>query len=155
MLPYDRSVSPNFLLATDTTFESVLTMMAQLYAQGNDPFDPARARHATGKLMAEPEFGGVWTIHMDGAIAGYMVVVLGYSLEFGGRFGLLDELFVDAAWRGCGLGSAALGFAEKQCRERGWQALRLEVGNQNEPALGLYRRSGFEVHDRFLMTKWI
>ena len=69
-------------------------MMEQLYAHGDSTFDPSCARTATENLLSEPEFGGVWMIDSDGAIAGYIVVVLGYSLEFGGRFGLLDELFV-------------------------------------------------------------
>jgi GNAT superfamily N-acetyltransferase len=134
-------------------------MMAQLYAQGGAPFDAARARRATETLLTEPEFGGAWTISLDGALddalAGYLVVLLGYSLEFGGRFGLLDELFVAESHRRRGLGIEALEFAGRECRARGWQALRLEVGQKNDRAISLYRRSGFQMHDRFLMTKWI
>lgn len=130
-------------------------MMEQLYAHGDSTFDPSCARTATENLLSEPEFGGVWMIDSDGAIAGYIVVVLGYSLEFGGRFGLLDELFVAEKHRGKGLGAEALAFADQQCKERGWQALRLEVGQENERAQSLYRRSGYRMHDRFLMTKWM
>jgi ribosomal protein S18 acetylase RimI-like enzyme len=54
-----------------------------------------------------------------------------------------------------GLGALALAFADEQCRARGWQALRLEVGQNNQRAQNLYARSGFEMHDRFLMTKWM
>ena len=130
-------------------------MMSQLYAQGSSPFDAGRARRATEKLLSEPEFGGVWLIDMDGRLAGYLVVLLGYSLEFGGRFGLLDELFVVEGCRGSGLGTEALAFADQQCRERGWQALRLEVAQENRRAISLYRRAGFQTHDRFPMTKWM
>jgi GNAT superfamily N-acetyltransferase len=135
--------------------DTVIAMMEQLYANGDSPFEAARARRATEKLLSEPEFGGVWTIEADGTLAGYLAIVLGYSLEFGGRFGLLDELFVTETYRGSGLGTEALAFAEEQCRARGWQALRLEVGQENRRATSLYRRSGFRMHDRFLMTKWI
>jgi GNAT superfamily N-acetyltransferase len=135
--------------------DRVVDLMAQLYAQSASPFDPLRARQATEKLLGEPEFGGAWMIDLDGASAGYIVVLLGYSLEFGGRFGLLDELFVAPDYRGNGLGSEALAFAGDQCKARGWQALRLEVGQENLRAQSLYRRSGFEMHDRFLMTKWM
>ena len=144
-----------FLPLTRDDVSRVVDMMAQLYAQGASPFDPARARQATERLLGEPEFGGVWTIDLDGTLAGYIVVLLGYSLEFGGRFGLLDELFVAENCRGMGLGRQALAFADAQCRARGWQALRLEVGRKNERAQSLYARSGFHMHDRFLMTKWM
>ena len=130
-------------------------MMSQLYAQGSSPFDAGRARRVTEQLLSEPEFGGVWLIDMDGRLAGYLVVLLGYSLEFGGRFGLLDELFVVEGCRGSGLGTEALAFADQQCRERGWQALRLEVSQENRRAISLYRRAGFQMHDRFPMTKWM
>ena len=133
----------------------VVDMMAQLYAHDSSTFDRGRAQQATEKLLGEPEFGGVWTIDLDGALAGYIVLLLGYSLEFGGRFGLLDELFVAENFRGMGLGTEALAFAGQQCRARGWQALRLEVGQKNLRAQSLYQWQGFQMHDRFLMTKWM
>jgi len=130
-------------------------MMTLLYAQSSSAFDVARARCATETLLREPEFGGAWIIDLDGAAAGYVVVLLGYSLEFGGRFGLLDELYVAENFRGMGLGTQAIAFAGEQCRARGWRALRLEVGQKNLRAQSLYQWSGFKMHDRFLMTKWM
>jgi GNAT superfamily N-acetyltransferase len=148
-------VPARFLPVTPGDVDRVVAMMAQLYAHGDSSFDPARARQATEKLLSEPEFGGAWTIDVDGAPAGYIVVLLGYSLEFGGRFGLLDELFVAEDHRRRGVAAEALAFAGQQCHARGWQALRLEVGQDNHRAQSVYRRSGFQMHDRFLMTKWI
>lgn len=133
----------------------LIGMMTQLYGQSNSAFDAARARCATEALLREPEFGAAWIIELDGAAAGYIVVLLGYSLEFGGRFGLLDELFVAENFRGMGLGKQAIAFADEHCRARGWQALRLEVGQKNLRAQSLYQKSGFQMHDRFLMTKWM
>jgi GNAT superfamily N-acetyltransferase len=148
-------VPARFLPLKPDDVDRVLVMMERLYANGSPLFDAIRARHAMETLLTEPEFGGVWMIDADGTLAGYIVVLLGYSLEFGGRFGLLDELFVAEAHRGSGLGTAALAFAGEQCRARGWQALRLEVNQDNHRGISLYRRSGFQMHDRFLMTKWI
>jgi GNAT superfamily N-acetyltransferase len=147
-------VPARFLPVTAANIDRVVPMMAQLYVNGDSPFDAARARRATATLLTEPEFGGAWMIDVGGTLAGYLVVLLGYSLEFGGRFGLLDELFVAESHRGCGLGAEALAFADRECRARGWQALRLEVGQENHRAMSLYRRSGFQMHNRFLMTKW-
>ena len=144
-----------FLPITPNDVDRVVAMMAQLYAHGDSPFDATRARRSTEKLLDEPEFGGVWTIDVDGALAGYIVILLGYSLEFGGRYGLLDELFVAETYRGRGIAAEALAFAGQQCRAHGWQALRLEVGQDNLRAQSVYRRAGFQMHDRFLMTKWV
>ena len=144
-----------FLPLTGGDVDRLLAMMAKLYAHDHIAFDATRARRGAETLLTEPEFGGVWTIALEGAPAGYLVLLLGYSLEFGGRFGLLDELFVEEPWRGRGLGAQAIDFAADQCRARGWQALRLEVGQDNQPAIALYRRSGFRMHDRYPMTKRI
>ena len=37
----------------------------------------------------------------------------------------------------------------------GINAIHLEVDDGNDPALELYRQTGYEDHDRFLMTKWV
>ena len=152
---YDRVVPARFVTVTPQDLDRVIGMMTQLYAHDSSEFDAARARSATEALLREPEFGGVWIIDLDGAAAGYIVVLLGYSLEFGGRFGLLDELFVAENFRGMGLGRQAIAFAGEQCRARGWRALRLEVGQKNLRAQSLYQWSGFHMHNRFLMTKWV
>jgi GNAT superfamily N-acetyltransferase len=148
-------VSPSFLPVTEESIPRVLEMAARLYAQGGDPWDAQRARRAMLQLIAAREHGAMWLIDAGGRSAGYLVLTVCYSLEFGGRFGLLDELYLEEPYRGAGLGAQAMAFAEAACRERGWQALRLEVGHGNARALALYQGRGFRIEDRHLMTKWL
>ena len=130
-----------------------LTLIERLYEYEGIPFESERTRAALDRLLAEPQWGAVWRMRFDGETAGYMAVTIGYSLEFGGPFGLLDELYVEVAWRDQGFGRQAVSFAEEWCLSKGLRALRLEVGYDNARALGLYRRTGFEVHDRHFLTK--
>ncbi len=130
-------------------------MMAQLYSQDVIPWDEIRSRKAIGDLLETPQLGGIWLIRADDAVVGYMVLTVCFSLEFHGRFGLLDEFFVEAPYRSQGIGTQGLRFAEEECRRRGFKALRLETGHENVRAQELYRRNGFEIHDRYLMTRWI
>ena len=46
-------------------------------------------------------------------------------------------------------------FAEGAARERGVNAMHLEVSPDNQAALELYRRAGYADHGRSLMTKWL
>ena len=129
--------------------------MAGLYARDSLPYDLDCARRTCEWLLGNSEFGGIWMIQSDGQDAGYLIVTLCVSIEFRGRFALLDELFVDEAFRGRGLGGQAVEFAAAWARERGFSAVRLETAHDNVRAQALYKRSGFILHDRYLMTKWV
>jgi GNAT superfamily N-acetyltransferase len=133
----------------------VLDLMQGLYAFDHIPFDPARARRALVVLLADSSLGRVFLVEVRGQAIGYAVLTLGYSLEFAGRYALLDELFILEAHRGRGAGRYVLTFLEIFCRKMGLQALRLEVGRANRGAQDLYAEMGFELHDRDLMTLWI
>jgi GNAT superfamily N-acetyltransferase len=144
-----------FTPVTAATLETALDLMSRLYTEAGAAHDRPRARRAAEWLFTHPEDGCVWLIEADGEIAGYLVVTRCFSIEFGGPFGLLDELYFQAPSRGRGFGARAIAFAEEWCRAHGMSAVRLEVAHANHHALRLYRRSGFETHDRDLMTKWL
>jgi GNAT superfamily N-acetyltransferase len=135
--------------------DRILPMMSRLYGQDALPFDAARAREAAEWLLAHPDSGGIWTIEAGEAPAGYIVMTVCASLEFRGPFALLDELYLEEPWRGQGLGVQAIEFAAQWARERGMAAVRLETAHDNLRAQGLYRKCGFILHDRHLMSKWL
>jgi ribosomal protein S18 acetylase RimI-like enzyme len=133
----------------------LLGFIRDLYAAEHIPFDEDRAAKALGGLLEEPSLGWIWIVERRGEPVGYAVVTLGYSLEFGGRFALLDELFIAEGHRGAGVGRQVLDRIAEVCREMRLQAVRLEVERTNKEACGLYRRAGFVAHDRDLMTLWL
>jgi len=77
-----------------------------------------------------------------------------YSLEYRGRGAWIDEFFVRRTHRGRGIGTRAIEFFVQQAKELGVAVVHLEVNHAN-PATELYRRLGFEDHQRYLMTKWV
>ncbi|MGB8330919.1 MAG: GNAT family N-acetyltransferase [Polyangiales bacterium] len=54
-------------------------------------------------------------------VPGYLIVTLGFSFERGGRDGFIDELFIDARFRGHRLGREAIAVAEAYCTTRGFR----------------------------------
>ena len=58
------------------------------------------------------------------------------------------------AYRGKGIGSQTLEFFAAEAKKLGARTIHLEV-NHGNPAIELYRRAGFEDHNRYLMTKWV
>jgi len=132
---------------------AVLDLMERFYAEDRYPFDREKARAALEPFLADPALGRAWLFKDGGAAVGYFVLTLGWSLEYGGRDAFVDELFVSPSHRGRGLGRRALEVIDEACRELGVHALHLEVEKNNVRAAELYRKRGFEDHDRRLMTR--
>lgn len=141
--------------ATSSDLEAVLALHRDFFAEDGYPFREEESRANLARLLEEPGLGRVFVMHQDGRVVGYLVLTFGFSLELGGRDGLVDELYVAPAHRGRGLGSRALDAAEAACREEGIRAVHLVVERYKDGAQALYRRMGFVAHQRDVMTKWI
>lgn len=128
-------------------------MMAAFYAEDGMPFDRGRADSAVRQLLSGPELGRTWIAERNGEIAGYAVLTLGFSMEYMGRDGFIDDLYVRPGHRGRGVGTALLRELLGTCPELQVRALHLEVGRNKVGARSLYRRFGFLDHDRLLMTR--
>lgn len=129
--------------------------MRRFYAQHRTPFRAAEARKALLGLLRDPAMGRVWLIRFGQEDVGYVVLTIGYSLEFLGRDAFVDELYVLPRYRGKGLGKQAMALLDDECRALGVHALHLEVASSNKAAQGLYRRFGFEKRGYFLMTRGV
>ena len=136
---------------------ALLPMMRSLAEQepGKILFDEAAARATLRQFASLPGFGRIWLLHEGRALVGYIIVTIGFSFEFHGHDAFIDELFIQPEYRRRGYGRQAVAFVEERAREMGVTAVHLEVDHGNDPALELYRRSGYEDHGRFLMTKWL
>src|SRR5689334_11790421 len=124
-------MDPTFRLAGAADLETLIGFMRQFYAIDDYPFDEQAARRALREFLAEPLFGRVWLIEVDAVPVGYLVLTLGYSLEFHGRDAFIDELFVEPSYRHQGIGKRAMQFVETACRALGVHALHLEVERHN------------------------
>ncbi|MEJ7712120.1 MAG: GNAT family N-acetyltransferase [Pyrinomonadaceae bacterium] len=144
-----------FKLATLVDEERLIGLMREFYVVEHLSFDEALARSSVQRVLVESAVGVAYVLCVDEETIGYLVLTFGFSLEFGGRFGLLDELYLREQFRGRGAGRACLRFIEQVCSERGISVLRLEVDRSNRAALGLYESAGYRAHDRDLMTKWL
>jgi len=147
---------PVFKSATSDDIETLIVMMRDLYAHdGPAPLDESSARRALLGVISDDTFGRVFMILLENEVAGYAVLAFGYSLEFHGRDAFVDELYLRNEYRGQGIGKRALEFLTEVCVAEGVNALHLEVERANTSAQAVYRKFGFEDHDRYLMTKWI
>jgi ribosomal protein S18 acetylase RimI-like enzyme len=118
------------------------------------PFCEKDVRESLRELLDNASAGRVFIIRDTEFCIGYLVISFGFSLEYGGKNAWIDELFIRSELRGKGIGSKALEFATQSARDSGAKVLHLAV-NRGNPAIELYRRHGFEDHNRYLLSKWL
>ncbi len=123
---------------------------------------------AIRQLKAPGALDAFLAAEMEGRLAGMMhAYPLAAEIEFGQTGGAdtpaamrpfkeltlrgvfhISAIAIDPAYRGCGIGSPFLRFAEEMARGLSLPALALKVFEENAPALKLYQKWGFEEVDR-------
>lgn len=138
--------------------EQILTALRREFCELEpfpNPLDDATNRAVVRQLIENEQLGKIWLISVDGNAVGYIVLTYGYSLEYAGRDALIDELYLQENYRGRGIGKQTIEFVSDFCRANRIKALHLEVEHENKPAQALYQKTGFVIHDRYFLTKWI
>jgi len=129
-----------------------LALTCAFYQHERFVFDASASGRMVRHILSNPQVGAVYLARQDGRALGYLVLTHCYSLEFGGSFILLDEIFVLPEAQGTGLGKRLIDTASAYCRENGFGYLRLEVQKKNARAVDVYRTYGFRAEDRALMS---
>lgn len=135
--------------------ESLLIFIQEYYEYDDHPFDAVRIRVALANLIRHPDWGRIWFICRDAQSIGYVVLTLGYSVEYLGRDAFVDEIYIRERDRSQGIGRKTFQFLEEVCRSLKVNALHLEVEHTNAIAQAVYRKLGFVDQERYLMTRWL
>ncbi|MEL6353615.1 MAG: GNAT family N-acetyltransferase [Cyanobacteria bacterium J06627_28] len=144
----------HFILATLAELETLMEYMEAFHDfDHTEPFDRLRAQAAMEKVVADKSVGRVWLIQQNDQTVGYMVLTLGYRLEYRGYYAFLDELYIREDRRGQGIGAKALEFLSQACKTLDVLCLQLEVKQDNLAAKTFYERSGFVAQTRAVFLK--
>ena len=138
-------MTPSLRLATADDVPLLVELMSEFYAESGYEAEKGRASRAFAELLADEHAGRVWIIQSASDVIGYVVLTLGYSMEYGGRDAFIDDLFIRPAFRARGYGTMALAEVRAAAVKLGARALHLEVGRDDERAQALYRQAGFVI----------
>ena len=86
----------------------------------------------------------------EGELLGYAMVAKSFSTEYGKPCIWIEDIYVMPEHRGKGIGSQFFGFIEGKYPGA---LFRLEVEEENERAVHVYRKNGFEVMPYMEMKK--
>lgn len=141
----------NVRAATADDAPLLVKMMLPFNAEEGIEVTEAGLEAGVAALLAGP--GGALIAEVGGVPSGYAVFSDAFDIEFGGRLGVLNELWVVQRHRGKGVGRRLLVAAEAALRARGAAAMQLLVRPDNGGAQSLYRHHDFNFDPRLLMTK--
>jgi ribosomal protein S18 acetylase RimI-like enzyme len=146
-------MKPTFRQAERADIELLLGFVREYYAFDGHSYERESVRAALDRLLGDPSLGQIWLICDGQEPIGYVVLALGYSIEYRGRDAFVDELYLRESYRGRGIGTQTFAFLEAAGRALGVRALHLEVEHHNTGAQRFYRAIGFYDQERYLMTK--
>ena len=139
-------------LAEPDDVPELVELMTDFYAEAGFPLPAEAATRTFAALLDDPRLGRVWMMEADGEPAGYVVLTVSFSMEYGGLRGFVDDLFVRTGFRGRGLAAAALAELRRTAEALGVRALLVEVGPHNDTAQRVYRRIGLDDTGHVLLS---
>jgi GNAT superfamily N-acetyltransferase len=119
---------------------------------------PIETQDALQQLIKNPELGQAWFLaitEQDHTILiGHVILSYSFSLEFGGRMAIIDQIYLKPEWRNQGIGTQFFPLVEHQLHKVQTKAISLEVNIGNKDARRFYERHEFTPHRQFcVMTK--
>ena len=91
-----------------------------------------------------------YVFELDGKIRGYAMIAKSFSTEFGKPCIWIEDLYIKEDFRGLGIGSK---FFDLLTEKYPNAIFRLEVEEENERAIGVYRKNGFDILPYMEMKK--
>lgn len=134
-------------------FPRIISMVRDFYIEDEILYQPGLVEPGLRSLLENAGHGAVLLLSSDElAEAGYITLGWCFSVEQGGRFVLLDELYLTPAARGRGWGRRALELARDWTSTQGAAVIRLEVNHHNARAKKLYLSAGYRDDARDILT---
>lgn len=127
--------------------------IGQLYDEDRIPMVDDRVARGIAALLADRAHGeALFWLDDAGNEVGYSIMTLCFSVEQGGVYALLDELYLAPPVRGRGHASRILAAVAERARARGCERMYLEVNRHNTDAARLYLANGYVDIGRGLLA---
>lgn len=124
--------------------DAVFALLAQLGAE--TAADRAEFDHGYAACLRSPDPTFLRILEQDGVVRGYALTSIVPLLSANGTSAQVQEIVVDTALRGTGLGRLLLDAVEAECRDRGVRQLTVA----SRRSAGFYERRGWQRSADFL-----
>ena len=130
--------------ATASDLPVLVRLLEELFSiEADFRSDPERQRAGLALMLADPRFRVVLVAERRSGVIGMVTGQLVVSTAEGGHSVLVEDMVVEPAERGRGVGRALLEALEAWAANHGATRLQLLADRENAPALAFYARSGW------------
>lgn len=124
--------------------DAMIGLLQQLFAIETDFIpQPEKQRCGLRLMLAQREQAKLLVAELADEVVGMLTAQVVISTGEGGRSAWLEDMVVDAAHRGQGIGRALLGAMEDWAVASGLSRLQLLADRENAPALAFYQSRGW------------
>jgi ribosomal protein S18 acetylase RimI-like enzyme len=142
-------------LAKTDDLERLMGLVSAFHTETDFESTPEHREAALQPLLEGSPHGAIYLIGPARAPIGYIVITFGWSVEFGGLDGFIDEIYIRSGVRGRGVGAEVITSLVAMLKSVGIKALHLEVEPETERALRLYKRCHFKPRTGYQMMSRI
>lgn len=115
--------------------------------------DPEAQRRGIELIVNNPDAGRVFVCTVDGTIQGMVLLLFTVSTYLGRKVALLEDMIVDPAFRGEGVGTMLINHAVLFAEKQGLGRITLLTDHDNSRAQEFYSRAGFMRSSMIVMRK--
>ena len=125
--------------------EAMADLLYELFTLESD-FQPEREKQLCGLrlILDNPNIGQLFVLRINGQVAGTANALITVSTAEGRRVVLLEDVIVNAAYRGRQFGRRLVEHVFDWAAKAGMPRVTLLVDQDNAPAHAFYERLGFE-----------
>ena len=88
-------------------------------------------------------------IRIEDQVVGIITITENQSIYAGGKYGLLDEMYIKPAWRSQGAGSACIAYLKEVAIKKEWKRIDVTAPTDEkwDKTIAFYKRCGFLYTD--------
>ena len=138
-------------LAKPDDLERVIKLVSDFHNEMAITQDDTTRQAAILPLLEGSPHGAIYLLGPARAPIGYVAISFGWSLEFAGLDGIIDEIYIRPGVRNRGIGSEVLSALPKALAGAGLKALHLEVRRDDTRARKLYEKLRFIPREDYML----
>lgn len=125
---------------------TVLRLHAQPELDDGAVLGLSEAERLFARIESYPDYRIYVAQNEDKIVGTFALLVMDNLAHMGAPSAIIEDVAIDPAWQGCGIGTQMMQYAMQLCRDKGCYKAVLSSNLKREKAHAFYESLGFEQH---------